>query len=293
MTKKLIIISILLISLLACKKTNRDLFDDNNVRRIKHNGITREYILYIPESYDGSTKVPLMFNFHGYAGKAVWYMEDADMRYLSESENFILVYPQGTRDTQGNPFSTHWNAGLDTPDNKSEADDLGFIETLINEIALDYNIDKERVYACGYSNGGMFAYALAAYKSDLIAAVGSVSGTMLTETINNASPSHPTPIIHIHGTSDEVLPHTGGDGFGSVESILNYWIDFNNTDTTTVNTSGNIEHYIYEGGDNGTAVEYYKVNGGNHIWFDINYQGSNTSGLVWNFVSKYDIHGLR
>lgn len=283
----------MLISLFACKKTNRDLFDNNNVRRIKHNGITREYILYIPKSYNGSTKVPLMFNFHGYAGQAVWYMEDADMRSLAESENFILVYPQGTRMTSLDPFSTHWNAGLNTPENKSTANDFGFVETLINEISLDYNIDRERTYASGYSNGAMFAYALAAYKSNLIAAVGSVSGTMLTETINNASPSHPTPIIHIHGTADEVLPQTGGDGFGSVESILNYWIDFNNTDSTTVNTSGNIEQYIYEGGDNGTAVEYYKVNGGNHVWFDINYQGSNTSGLVWNFVSKYDIHGLR
>ena len=285
----------MLISLLGCKKTNRNLYDnDQNVRRLNHNGVTREYIIYIPDSYDGSSHVPVMFNFHGYAGKASWFMTEADMRNLSESENFILIYPQGTRDAEGNPFSAHWNAGLDTPDNKSEADDLGFIETLINEIAVDYNIDKERIYACGYSNGGMFAYALAAYKSELIAAVGSVSGTMLTETINNASPSHPTPIIHIHGTSDEVLQYSGGEGFGSVESILNYWINFNNTNTTAIaDTSDNIEYYSYSEGDDGTAVEHYKIIEGGHVWFDINYKGSNTNQLIWDFVSKYDINGLR
>ncbi|MDG0973170.1 MAG: hypothetical protein P8O07_03345, partial [Crocinitomicaceae bacterium] len=65
-----------------------------------------------------------------------------------------------------------------------------------------------RIYAVGYSNGGMMAYGLANYRSDLIAAVASVSGVMLDCT---RPTSHPMPIVHLHGTSDGVLPYNGGN----------------------------------------------------------------------------------
>ena len=54
-----------------------------------------------------------------------------------------------------------------------------------------------------------------------------------------------------------------------------------------------IEHYSYTDGDNSTSVEHYKIIEGGHVWFDINYDGSGTSRLIWDFVSRYDIGGLR
>ena len=93
------------------------------------------------------------------------------MRSLADSENFILVYPQGTL-LDGNP---HWNAGLESDTNKSDADDFGFVEALIGEISSNYRIDPARVYSCGYSNGAFFTYALACYHSNKIAAIGSVA----------------------------------------------------------------------------------------------------------------------
>ena len=91
-------------------------------------------------------------------------------------------------------------------DNKSTADDVGFVESMISEISSQYNVDMERIYAAGYSNGGMMAYGLANYKSDLIAAVASVSGTMLDCT---GSTNHPMPVVHLHGTSDVLFPIMG------------------------------------------------------------------------------------
>ena len=108
-----------------------------------HGGVTREYILYVPEAYDGTSKVPLMLNFHGYGGIANQYLKYADMRSLADIENFILVYPQGTL-LNGDP---HWNSGLESDDNKSDADDFGFVEALIDEICSKYNIDVARVYS--------------------------------------------------------------------------------------------------------------------------------------------------
>ena len=80
------------------------------------------------------------------------------------------------------------------------------------------------------------AYGLANYKSDLIAAVASVSGAML-DCIG--STSHPMPVVHLHGTYDGVLPYNGSSDWSSVQSTLDYWINFNNTIriASTKNTS--------------------------------------------------------
>ena len=172
----------------------------SNFQTIIHEGVNREYVLHVPDSYDGSFSVPVVLNFHGFSGDAYQYMNEADMRILSESENFILIYPQGLY-LDGEP---HWNACPNGGDNKSEVDDFGFIETLIEEISSNYNIDLERIYAVGYSNGGMMAYGLANHKSELIAAVASVSGAMLDCT---GPTLHPMPVVHLHGTDAVSYTH--------------------------------------------------------------------------------------
>ena len=261
---------------------------------LSHNGITREYIVYVPDSYGGTSSVPLMLNFHGFGQTADQYLRFADMRSLADADNFILVYPQGTL-LDGDP---HWNAGLKSDANKSDADDFGFVEALINEVSSNYKIDPQRVYSCGYSNGAFFTYALACYHSDKIAAIGSVAGTMMEETYNNCSPSHPTAMINIHGTSDAYVPYGGAEGLKSIDEVLSYWTGYNNTNTIpTVNRVNDgattIERYSYTDGDNNTSIAHYRVINGRHVWFDINYDGSNTSALIWNFVSRYDVNGLR
>jgi len=296
-------ISILLVAttiLTGCNKNDAKTWDDKggsteqnpDALILLHGGETREYVLYVPDSYEGNTAVPLMLNFHGYGGNASEYMTYADMRSLAESETFILIYPQGST-LDGSP---HWNPSLPSNENKSDADDLGFIEALVNEISTNYRIDMKRIYACGYSNGGMMSYGLASHKSNLIAAIGAVSGVMIDTDI---FPSHPMPVIKIHGTADEVLPYNGVNGeYNSVEATLEYWRDFNRTNTTPVvrnfNDNGTvIEHFVYTDGDRGAVVEHYKVIEGEHVWFDLNYQGTSLNKLIWDFVSKYDINGLQ
>lgn len=296
MKKQFYFFAVLITILIGCGKednisNSESYYSNTNAQTLVHDGINREYVLYIPNSYDGTSAVPLMLNFHGFGGSASDYMQDADMRSLAQSDTFILVYPQGSS-LDG---SSHWNACPSGGDNKSDADDFGFVESMINEISSQYNIDLERVYAAGYSNGGMMAYGLANYKSDLIAAVASVSGVML-DCIGPTS--HPMPVVHLHGTSDGVLPYNGGNDWNSAQSTLDHWINFNNTTTNpTVSSDNNggmtIEHYVYDQGDSLVSVEHYKYIGGDHIWFNSTFQGQNTSELVWNFVSRYDINGLR
>lgn len=296
MKKSIFYFVILTTILSSCKQgevneNSESCYSNTNSQTIFHDGINREYILYLPSSYDGTSAIPILFNFHGFGGNASDYMNSADMRAVAETDTFILVYPQGSC----SDGSSHWNPCPTGEDNKSTADDFGFVESMINEISSQYNIDIERIYAAGYSNGGMMAYGLANYKSDLIAAVASVSGAMLDCT---GPTSHPMPVVHLHGTADGVLPYNGSSNWNSVQSTLDHWINFNNTITIPTANSDNsggmtIEHFVYDQGDSFVSVEHYKYIGGDHVWFSATFQGQNTAELVWNFVSRYNINGLR
>ena len=93
-----------------------------------HDGVIREFLLYVPASYDGSVDVPLVMNFHGNGLTAELHMGSADMRPIAEEENFIAIYPQGV------PLdgSAHWNSLMNAEGNKSETDDIGFVTSLLN-----------------------------------------------------------------------------------------------------------------------------------------------------------------
>ena len=95
-----------------------------------------------------------MFNFHGFGGRASDFVYAADMRSQAERDKFIIVYPQGSL-LGGFP---HWNSYGPSPDNKSSADDIGFVEQLITKISMDYSVNSDRIYAAGFSNGGFFSY---------------------------------------------------------------------------------------------------------------------------------------
>ena len=263
-----------------------------------HDGVTREYIVYVPAVYNGSSPVPLLFNFHGYGMSANSQMSYGNMRAVADTAGFILVYPQGTL-FWGSP---HWNVGSWTLG--STADDIGFTEAMIDTLSANYNIDLNRVYSCGYSNGGYFSFELACQLSAKIAAIGSVGGTMSTETYNSCNPSHPTPVVTIHGTDDATVSYSGGkpENSESLSDVNTYWANYNNTIVSPVvstlpninTTDGStVELSLYNNGDNCTSVEHYKVIGGDHDWpgswgnMDIN-----ADAVIWSFVSKYDLNGL-
>jgi polyhydroxybutyrate depolymerase len=267
---------------------------------IIHDGIQRDYILYIPAIYDGGTEAPLVFNFHGFGSNANEQMLYGDFRAIADSEGFLLVHPEGTF-FNGNQ---HWNVGGFTIG--STVDDVGFTEALIEELAGLYTINLDRVYATGMSNGGYMSFLLACQLSEKIAAVASVTGSMTPETFDACNPQHPTPILQIHGTNDEIVPYNGASWSRSIEDVMDYWVNYNNCDeppSTVVfpdidPTDGStVEHIVYQNGDNNVTTEHMKVLGGRHTWpgSAYNFPGTNqdisASMEIWEFFSRFDING--
>jgi polyhydroxybutyrate depolymerase len=267
---------------------------------ITHDGIQRDYIVYIPELYDGTTTVPLILNFHGYGSNAAQQMFYGDFRDIADTEGFLLVHPEGTTFI-GDQF---WNVGF--PGLSSTIDDVGFTEALIDELATLYAIDLDRVYATGMSNGGFMSFLLACQLSEKIAAVASVTGSMTQDTFDDCNAQHPTPVLQIHGTDDGVVLYNGNNLSIPIADVISYWVDYNNCETTPTTTTlpdvdvsdgSTVEHSVYEDGDNGITTEHMKVIGGGHTWPGsvINTAGTNqdidASMEIWLFFSRYDING--
>lgn len=284
----------------GCKKAGNRPINDG-AKTININGINREFISYTPSTYNSTDAVPLMLNFHGWTMSASDQMNVSDMRALAESEKFIIVYPQGTKFKNKFYGSTHWNVGSWTTG--SISDDIGFVEKLIDHMSVNYNIDLERIYACGYSNGGFFSHELACNLSNKIAAIGAVSANMSTQTKDSCNPSHPIPVVTVSGTNDNKVSYDGTNFEGQIShnEVLNYWINYNQTDAfpiisdlPNINTTdgSSVKFYQYKNGNNNVEIEHYKVINGGHDWpgtfgnMDID---ANT--IIWRFVSQFDING--
>ncbi len=259
-------------------------------------GQTREYRVYIPAAYDGTTPVPLVFNLHGYGSNNVEQEQYGDFRSIADTANFIIVHPMGLIDLFG---STHWNAF-----GTSEVDDVGFLSSLIDTIYAAYNIDGNRIYSTGMSNGGFMSHKLACLLSGRIAAVASVTGSITVTEIEECITNHPMPVMQIHGTADETVPYEGNVIFMPVEDVVAHWVSFNECTNEPITTElpdvdptdgCTVTHYLYEDGLLGSTVEFYKVTDGGHTWpgsaFDIgvtNYD-FDASKEIWRFFSQYSM----
>ena len=267
---------------------------------IEHNAINRDYILYVPNSYNPANPVPLVFNFHGYTSNALQQMWYGDFRAIADTAGFIIAHPNGTIDALGN---THFNVGW----GGSTTDDVGFTNALIDSISQNYTINPDRIYSTGMSNGGFMSFLLACELSSRIAAVASVTGSISPAQLAACNPQHPTPVLQIHGDSDGTVPYNGGAGWSEpVNSVISYWSGYNNclaspvvTNLPDVNlTDGStVQHYLYKDGDNCADVEHFKIIGGDHTWPGNFIGGAGTnydingSMEIWKFFSKYDING--
>lgn len=267
---------------------------------ITHDGMQRDYILYVPASYDGTTAVPLLFNFHGYTSNAQQQMFYGDFRPIADTANFIIAHPQGTLDGSG---TTHFNVGF----GGSTVDDVGFTSALLDTLIADYNINEDRVYSTGMSNGGYMSFHLACNLSSRIAAIGSVTGAMVPATMANCNASHMTPVLQIHGTADATVPYNGGAWTEAIPDVLDHWATYNSLNPTPLielvpdisSTDGSTaERFSYFDGNGCVKVMHYKITNGGHTWpgSAINLNGTNydidASTEVWRFVSQFDINGV-
>jgi polyhydroxybutyrate depolymerase len=257
-------------------------------------GMYRNYRLYVPAAYNGTTAWPLILNIHGYTSNA-----SAEQLYtyfgpIADTAHFLMVYPNATV-YMGQPT---WNSGFGMA-----VDDIGFLSNLIDSLSSSYNIDANSIYSCGMSNGGYMSHTLACALSNKITAIASVTGTMTPYQHSICAPGRPVPVMQIHGTADGTVPYYGSSYSLAIDSVVKYWV-LNNGCTTApvynavpdINTSDgcNADHFVYNAGSMGSTVELYRINGGGHTWpyaypVGTTCQDFNASEKIWLFFRKYKL----
>jgi polyhydroxybutyrate depolymerase len=265
-------------------------------------GQFRSYRLYVPAIYTGATTRPLILNLHGYTSNAQQQQLYSNFMPIADTANFLMVYPNGTY-SSGQRF---WNAGI----SPTLVNDIEFLSALIDSIDLTYNINLNRVYSTGMSNGGFMSHTLACELSNRITAVASVTGGIFsTQYGSNCHPVRPVPAMQIHGTADPTVPYAGNPSQGMVpiDSVVKYWrvkngcnptATFSNVPNTNTSDGCTVEHYQYKNGALGSSVELYKVINGGHTWPGFPFGGVgtnmdiNASKEIWRFFNKYSLMTL-
>lgn len=235
----------------------------------------RMAILHTPASLIGHP-APLVIALYGSDDNAEGFQKAIRWDRVADRGNFIVAYPDA--------IDGRWNYGP-TPlakmplINGRPADDIGFLRMMIDDLVARHIVDKNRIYATGFSRGALMSFTLACALPDKIAAIATISSPMTEAQIEDCKPGHPKPVMMINGTADGSLPFGGSvwrnTRFLSVPDTLDYWRRINQCagqddgQTLPHLNKNDLTHAIlfnWTGCRAGTGVRFYKIENGGHSW---------------------------
>lgn len=231
----------------------------------------RPYDSNIPASYDPSQPTPLLVSLHGYGETA--YLQDAYMGLTpySETAGFLLAMPQGTIDSMNHPF---WNATDACCDlDHTNVDDVAYLNAVIDDMELRYNVDKKRVFLVGHLNGGFMSHRLACDSAPRIAAIVSLAGAQWKD-VTKCKPANPVAVLQVHGDMDNEVPYGGGPDLPSAMETVNDWATLNGCAGPIADTGQTLdldqtqpgaETAISRASCTAGAAELWTVHGANHV----------------------------
>ena len=238
----------------------------------RHNGALvssgeqREYVLYVPSSYDPTRPAPLVISLHGAGLWGAAQREVSQWNEVADREGLIAVYPSGLSGSG----PRYWR----TDDGAEVISDVKFISDLIDKLEGTYNIDPARIYANGLSNGGGMSFALSCTLSDRIAAVGLVGAAHFLP-VSWCTDPRPVPMISFHGTADRFTAYDGGTSwvarnhlFPSIPRFTADWGQKNQCRPDPVESAvaDDVTRLEYTDCADDAGVVLYTVRNGGHTW---------------------------
>ncbi len=215
----------------------------------------RQFLLQLPRDYDSTRAWPVVFGFHG------WGETSAMMHGYTnfDAAEAISVFPQGVE-----------RAWATAPYAKtSGAEDVAFVEEILDAVRATYRVDDSRLYAAGMSNGGGFAVYLSCSLPDVFRSVASISAAYYFQ-IHDSCADKPVGRLDIHGTDDPVVSYFGGRRHGetyrSVGEVLAMDQRRNrcSDQVRTTRLSNNSLRQVWR--DCKAPLEHIRIGGGSHVW---------------------------
>lgn len=276
---------------------------------LEYGGLTRTYKVHVPPQYKSISPASAVIYVHGGGGNArSAYLDKMDK--TSDKFGFILAIPEATGEIKLGELRGAWNGGKwATGECCGNADDVGFISAMIENIKQDFNVDEKRVYAAGISNGGLMTNRLACELSDKIAAIATVAPTAIP---SDCKPSRLIPVMDIHGTADTCNPFDGSEPANPIcknvpykrmppAKVVDAWLKINKCPregSKIIYKNGEAVCTSYSGCENDAEVAFCKVAGMGHIWpsgfesrllgvYPVSYDIS--TDQIWEFFKRHQL----
>ncbi len=257
-------------------------------RTLTVDGMERTYRLYVPAGLAADRPIPLVFVFHGFQQSAVAIHAQSGMNDIADANGFLVAYPNGS----GPANSRSWNAsGCCGYAYENNVDDEAFIRAMLTDVGSIAKVDPKRIYASGFSNGGMLSFRLACDMSDVFAAIAPVGGVLLTDP---CQPQEPVSVIQVHGLEDTVIPYGGEQDPTAeapsppVEKSLGILVALDGcSGEPQVTHNGIVTHTVYPNCQPGIAVELYALKWVGHEWPVPSLTKPSMSQTIWDFFAAH------
>ena len=249
-------------------------------RRLTSGGVERRYLVYLPAGYDGRAALPLVLEFHGSGGTAEGQLTTSQLSAVADAERFAIVAPQAV--------GQRWNV----PPDAAKPDDVRFVAEMLNAVERQVCIDRQRVYATGFSGGGRMSSQLACDLSERVAAIAAVGGLRFPGPCERA---RSMPVAAFHGTADTINPYDGGGQpyWGtSVEAAFDGWGRHNGCGPRRESRVAASVVQLAYGGSGCADVVLYRIEGFDHSWPGAIYsdrERGTANDLIWAFFTAHPL----
>lgn len=249
-------------------------------------GLERKFRLKIPSSYHPDTPMAVVFALHGANGTVEKMDNSTQFHVLGEQEGFITVYPEGlpiSKNKKGETIN-NWTLRGSATFNEIKYRDDTFLRELTTLLSTELNIDEERVFMCGSSNGGIFSYLYARYRTNYISAVGNVGGYQWSYKDKKDIDGDYLPVIHLHGLKDGIIKPE------HAEPSATYWAERNGASETAIVLQDTDDLRIREwasGSENNGDVKLYEFKNKGHIWFKHKNSPVSATEEIWKFFKAH------
>lgn len=256
-------------------------------------GAERTYVVHVPPGYDGTAPAPLILSFHGFGGDIAEQDSTTDLPAQAGDRGYVVVTPQalGITIPEDSPVGDQaddlagfafWNifgssdvdfgAGNTLPVSGGDlgADDVAFVDQLLDRLEADLCIDAERIYSTGMSNGAGMTTTLVCELGDRLDGAAPVSGVNLT---GACAGDDVVPVRAFHGDEDDVAAFEGNNLYGfelgnpSVTERMTAWREQAGCEPApdTVEDA-TVTIFTWEGCVDDALVQLWVIHGGGHTW---------------------------
>ena len=234
--------------------------------------LRRTYQVHLPPDYTRESEYPLLLALHGAGFGGAGMRGSTGLDSVADRHGFIVAYPDG--------ISGGW---VWDPSFSETVNDVKFLTELLERLDAQVSLDPDRIYATGFSAGGMMTQKFACSRPGRLAGIAVVGATLPrrvgAECLSTTARGRPLSVVSILGTGDPLIPFEGDTASSdlallSAAETMAIWAARNGCDAqpdTTIAYHDPVydittRRIRYRDCSGSLETELYAMEGAGHLW---------------------------